>query len=91
MKPNLIMVAANDVVMSGRLASAKAELGHELAALQRQGTAFRAFQSLRAWFSMERFIDIQIRGRRLPLSMDVNAAWVDEHGRTLDKIVKHSI
>ena len=50
---------------------------------------WRAFESLRAWFSMERFIGVSVKDKMWPLRIRVDAAWANEDGRTLDQIVNH--
>lgn len=111
MKPRSLIVAANDIYISGQFQAAKKRLALEDAAnlypdgastgLEGRGTlmlgpfrklnysTWKAFRSLRAWFSMERFLDVKVQNRMLPLSINVDAAWVDDSGRTLDQIVRH--
>ena len=50
---------------------------------------WRAFESLRAWFSMERFIGVGVKDRIWPLKIRVDAVWANKDGRTLDQIVNH--
>ena len=38
---------------------------------------------------MEKFIDVRVKDRMWPLSLNIDAAWADDDGRTLDKVVKH--
>lgn len=105
MKPKSILVAADDVTLSKPLYNPNIEVtpGSSRASMSTKPrgrfilsplrhanySSWRAFRSLRAWFTKERFIDVTVKNRTLPLSIAIDAAWADDHGRTLDKVVKH--
>ena len=50
---------------------------------------WRAFQSLRARLSMERFLDVNVKNSMWPFKLRVDAVWANEDGRTLDQVVNH--
>ncbi len=80
LKPKSIVVAADDVTLSKPIYNPNKYANY---------SSSHAFQSLREWFTKERFIDVTVKNRTLPLSIAIDAAWADDHGRTLDKVVKH--
>lgn len=80
LKPKSILVAATDVTFSKSIYNPNQPANY---------SSSPAFQSIREWFTKERFVDVTVKNRILPLSIAVDAAWADDHGRTLDKVVKH--
>ena len=74
------MVAAEDITMSSSLYRPRGTTTDNNVGI---------FTSIRNWLSMDNFVDIRVKDRFWPLYLDPNAAWADENGRTLDRVVKH--
>lgn len=94
MKPKNLVVAASDVILAkpvcGPITESSTGPHRASKSTSPHGRSkLSPYHPLWEWFTKEKFIDVNVKNRIWPMSIAIDAAWADNDGRTLDKVVQH--